>query len=444
MSLPHYEAYKPIQVAWLDHLPAHWTITRLKFVLSDMGSGGTPDTENSEFWSENESGIPWVAISDMSDQSLIVNTAKRLTSAGLASKRLTVWPEGTLLFSMYASLGHTALLSMPATTNQAILALLPTKKMDKRFLVKWLEFLKPTLAEQASSNTQDNLNAEKVRNLVVVYPPQGEQSAIAAFLDHETAKIDALIAEQEKLIALLAEKRQATISHAVTRGLNPDVPMKDSGVAWLGEVPAHWDIKRLKSLSPAISVGIVVNPSEYISNEGLPFIYGGDISEGNINTENCRRILPEISQSQIKSQLREGDLLTVRVGAPGVTAVVPKECTGGNCASVMLIRKGDFQSDWLCFAMNSNMVRFQVKVVQYGAAQEQFNINHAVNFLIATPPLAEQLIIANYIKDKTSILDNLLAETNNIINLMQERRSALIAAAVTGQIDVRNFVAEAS
>ena len=263
---------------------------------------------------------------------------------------------------------------------------------------------------------------------------------IATFLDRETAKIDALIAEQQQLIELLKEKRQAVISHAVTKGLNPDAPMKDSGIEWLGKVPADWLMKRLKNISPFITVGIVVNPSEYVAEEGFPFIYGGDISEGVIDTQNCRKISGPHSLRNAKTRLYAGDLLTVRVGAPGVTAVVPDECDGGNCASVMLIRKGHFCSRWLCYAMNSRMVRYQVEVVQYGAAQEQFNISHAINFWVASPSFSEQEAIADFLDRETTKLDTLTTEAQTAITLLQERRTALISAAVTGKNDVRGAV----
>ena len=199
-------------------------------------------------------------------------------------------------------------------------------------------------------------------------------------------------------------------------------------------------MRRLKTLSPAITVGIVVNPSDYVSDEGLPFIYGGDIREGNISLENCRRIAPGDSDMQPKTRLNAKDLLTVRVGAPGVTAVVTEECEGGNCASVMLIRRGAFDSDWLCFAMNSRMVRYQVEVVQYGAAQEQFNIGHAINFWITTPPVREQQELAHLLSMRVKKIDDLSMDAQRTIALLTERRSALIAAAVTGKIDVRGQV----
>ena len=212
---------------------------------------------------------------------------------------------------------------------------------------------------------------------------------------------------------------------------------RDSGVEWLGEVPEHWEVKRLKKISPSMTVGVVVNPSTFVANEGLPFIYGGDIREGLIDWENARRIDVDSSEANSKTRLKAGDLLTVRVGAPGVTAVVPPACEGGNCASVMLIRQGGFNSYWLCYAMNTRIVRFQVEVVQYGAAQEQFNISHAVNFLVPTPLRAEQDWIAEFLDRETGKIDELVAEQQRLMELLKEKRQAVISHAVTKGLNPR-------
>lgn len=147
-------------------------------------------------------------------------------------------------------------------------------------------------------------------------PSISEQSQIAAFLDHETAKIDNLIEKQQQLIELLKEKRQAVISHAVTKGLNPDVPMKYSGVEWLGEVPEHWIIKRLKHISPKVGVGLVINPSTYTKDEGVYFIFGGDVKEFGFDLTKTRRISPQDSNKLLPSRLNSRDLVSVRVGYP--------------------------------------------------------------------------------------------------------------------------------
>ncbi|AQZ93649.1 restriction endonuclease subunit S [Halopseudomonas phragmitis] len=285
------------------------------------------------------------------------------------------------------------------------------------------------------------------QNFVLIdlpFPPVSEQLCIAAFLDHETARIDALIAEQQRLIELLKEKRQAVISHAVTKGLDPTVPMKDSGVEWLGEVPAHWVKKRLKNISPFITVGIVVNPSDYVADEGLPFLYGGEVKEGFIEVDKARKISPEHSRKNRKTMLEAGDIVTMRVGYPGLTAVVPPECAGGNCASVMLVKRGNYDSHWLCAVMNSRLVRQQVEVVQYGAAQKQFNIADAIEFWMFEPPIEEQTMIAEFIGGQSSVFNALMEESERSMLLLKERRSALISAAVTGKIDVRGWQPPAS
>ncbi len=213
--------------------------------------------------------------------------------------------------------------------------------------------------------------------------------------------------------------------------LNRYPSYKQVKIKYIGELPEHWTVKALKRVSPAQTVGIVVNPSAYIAEEGLPFIYGGDIREGEIDLENCRKIEKSLSDSQAKTLLEANDLLTVRVGAPGVTAVVPEAANGGNCASVMLIKSGNFDSKWLCYLMNSRTIRHQVELVQYGAAQQQFNTSHAKEFKCPTPPICEQAQIANFLDRETSKIDSLITEQERLIELLQEKRQAVISHAVT-------------
>jgi len=164
---------------------------------------------------------------------------------------------------------------------------------------------------------------------------------------------------------------------------------------------AHWIAKRLKHISPRIGVGLVINPSTYVTDEGVPFLFGGDISPGRIHPEKARRMTDEDSRKLKASRLMAGDLVTVRVGYPGVTAVVPPELEGANCASVMVVRGSQsFVSQWLCYAMNSRLGSDQINVVKYGAAQEQFNISHAVEFTFPVPPKAEQQGIADHLDER--------------------------------------------
>ena len=438
MSLPRYPEYKDSGVEWLGEVPEHWRAARLRW-LSTRYSGGTPDKLNLDYWTEGS--IPWIN-SGAVNQSLVSEPSAYITVAAFENSSAKWVPAGALVMALAGqgkTKGMVAQLAIPTTCNQSMAAIIPIKEMDARFLYWWLISNYQNIRNMAGGDLRDGLNLELLGNMPCPLAPYSEQQTIAAFLDRETGKIDALIAEQQRLVELLAEKRQAVISHAVTKGLNPNATMKDSGIEWLGEVPEHWEMKRLKHISPFITVGVVVNPSAFVADEGFPFIYGGDIREGIINWANSRRIDAESSEANTKTKLKAGDLLTVRVGAPGITAVVPPECEGGNCASVMLTRQGSFNSHWLCYAMNTRIVRFQVEIVQYGAAQEQFNISHAVNFWTPTPPLTEQNVIAEFLACETAKFDTLITEVNRATVLLQERRSALISAVVTGKIDIRSF-----
>jgi type I restriction enzyme S subunit len=292
-----------------------------------------------------------------------------------------------------------------------------------------------------TGTTRMVLGRDDFKNAPLAIPTLTEQAIIAAFLDRETAKIDALVAEQRRLIDLLKEKRQAVISHVVTKGLNPHAPMKPSGVTWLGDVPEHWRVLRLKRVSPRISGRLVYQPAQYFVAEGVPFLMGNNVTERGVNWEDVRFVPEEVNRQFSQHALRESDVITVRVGAPGLTCVVPKEADGLNCGSLMIIRRSaSFDSQWLSGVMNGFIVRSQIDLVQYGAAQEQINITDAVDFLIPTPPLVEQSAIAAFLNDKTAQFDALSGEAQRSIDLLQERRNALISAAVTGKIDVRGLL----
>lgn len=424
MTSRTYRDYKESDVSWIGRIPSHWSIHRLKYAVSLITEKTDQRTfpvalENIEGWSGR-----------------FLPTESDYEADGVA------FEAGDILFGKlrpYLAKAYLSDRSGEAVGDFHVFR--PTSMFSGRF--GQYQILNRDFISVVDGSTygakMPRASWDFMGGLPIVLPPIDEQRIIASFLDRETAKIDTLVAEQEKLIGVLKEKRQSVISHAVTKGVDPKAPMKDSGVEWLGDIPVHWSMKKLKRVSPQLTVGIVVNPSEYIADEGLPFIYGGDISEGRIDTENCRRISPHDSIQNEKTKLQQGDIVTVRVGAPGVSAVVPAECDGGNCASVMLIRKGDFDSDWLCFSMNSRIVRYQVEIVQYGAAQEQFNIGHAVDFWIPTPPVPEQVQISDYLNKEVAAFEGLISAALNSIDLLRERRSALISAAVTGKIDVRGL-----
>jgi len=438
-----YPAYKDSGVEWLGRVPNHWQVKQLKYVAPHIGSGKTP-SGGAEVY--QDTGVIFLRSQNVYEDGLRLDDVAFIAEeVDEEMKGSRVMPCDVLLNITGASIGRSCLVPQVferANVNQHVCIIRTKQSLDS----KWISLCLPSNAVQSQIDFSQNgagregLNFEQIGNMSVALPPAKEIEEISRCLDRETARIDALVMKKTRFIELLREKRQALITHAVTKGLDPSVKMKDSGVKWLGEVPEHWKMVPLKYVTSSLTVGIVVNPSDYVADEGLPFLYGGDIGEGEIYAETARRISPVDSQRNAKTRLMAGDLVTVRVGAPGVTAVVSPECEGGNCASVMLIRRGSFESDWLCYVMNSRVVRYQVEVVQYGAAQEQFNISHAVDFFIPAPPREEQSTIATALNQEKQRVDALLSKTERSIELLKERRSALITAAVTGQIDLREAV----
>ena len=207
-----------------------------------------------------------------------------------------------------------------------------------------------------------------------------------------------------------------------------------SNVSLLFEPPP-----KLKYISPKIGVGLVINPSTYTQEEGVYFIFGGDVKEFGFDLTKTRRISKENSDMLKPSQLHHRDLVSIRVGYPGVTAVVTEDLEGANCASIIIIRKGEFNSDWLCAIMNTWVGQQQVNNASYGAAQKQFNVSDAVKFVFPVPPRSEQNDIAIYVAHSLVAFDKLSSKAKKQIELLQERRTALISAAVTGKIDVRGW-----
>lgn len=350
--------------------------------------------------------------------------------------------QGDLLVSEGGDVGRAAILLKAPKQSiiQNALHRVRSSTSDVRFLCYTLKVIHGSgwLDVLCNKATIAHLTGEKLGELSIPAFPLPTQQAIASFLDRKTAAIDDLIEKKERLIALLAEKRAALINRAVTEGLDPNVPMKDSGVPWVGKIPTHWEVKRLRNISGGITVGVVVNPSSYVDDNGeVPFIYGSEVSPGKIDVSTARRISHRSNKILAKSRLRAGDLVCVRVGDPGVTAVVPQELEGMNCGSVMIIRRAEaFDSHWLCHTMNSPAGRHNIWLVAYGAAQKQYNIGHAVDFVYPFPPRLEQEEIALHLSKAEEHFSNATTHILAQVLRLQEYRQALITAAVTGQIDV--------
>lgn len=443
-----YPEYKVSVADWVEAVPTHWEISKLRYMFT-FSKGLTITKENL-----TDEGVPCVNYGEVHSKygfevDPTIHPLKCVSEDYLKSSPNALLSKGDLVFAdtsedIEGSGNFTQLTSKePVFAGYHTIIARPNNMRCSRFYAYVLDSLelRTQIRHAVKGVKVFSITQAILRGVDIWLPTLEERKKIANFLDRETAKIDTLIAKQQQLITLLKEKRQAVISHAVTKGLNPNAPMRDSGVEWLGEVPEHWNVRRLKHISPKVGVGLVINPSTYTKDEGVFFIFGGDVKEYRFDLSMTRRIAPEDSNNLLPSRLNHRDLVTVRVGYPGITAVVTKELEGANCASVIVIRRGEFNSDWLCAAMNTWVGRQQVDLVSYGAAQKQFNVADAIEFIFPMPPIDEQNDIAKFVEESLNKFNLVTEKAELQIKLLQERRTALISAAVTGKIDVRNWQA---
>jgi len=285
-----------------------------------------------------------------------------------------------------------------------------------------------------------NLNGTIIGQITVSVPPASEQAKIVTFLDRETGKIDGLVAEQRRLIELLKEKRQAVISHAVTKGLNPDAPMKPSGIDWLGDIPAHWKLPPIYVRYQAV-LGKMLDEKQITGKYLVPYVRNVDVQWEQVNTED----LPQMDiepESFERFTLRKDDLLICEGGEVGRTAIWKGDLEP--CAFQKAIHR-------LRPLSKEENIRFFLYCMYFAANKKVFlaqgnpnTIPHLTGeklglYRFPTPPMKEQTSIVNYLDKETEKINELVIEAERAIELLQERRAALISAAVTGQIDVRGF-----
>lgn len=447
MSLPRYSQYKDSGVAWLGEIPASWSITKLKHIATFSG-GGTPSRDNKEYWGGD---IPWVSPKDMKSEE-IYDAQECITDAGLLESSTSLVPRGRVLMVVRSGiLKHTipiAINCVEVALNQDMKALnFDPMRCNSKFFLRWVQGLNDQLllAWAKQGATVDSIEHGYLAETVVPLPPLAEQVVIAAFLDHEADKIDALIAEQEKLLDLLVEKRQATIAHAIARGLNPSAPMKDSGVAWLGEVPEHWDVVPLMYLtnpSRPIMYGIVL-PGPNVE-DGVPIVKGGDVRPHRLRVELLNRTTAEIEAPYARARLRPTDIVYSIRGTIGDAEVVPDDLLDANITQdvARISPSSGIQTRWLLYAMKSKPVFVQLEQRSLGAAVRGINIFELKRARVPLPPSEEREAISAFLDVEIAKLDALKAKAELAIVLLRERRSALIAAAVTGKIDVREAVEE--
>ncbi len=441
MSFPRYAKYKSTGVDWLSNVPFHWTLPKLKHFASFKG-GGTPSRDNLAYWGGS---IPWVSPKDMKVE-VLTEAEESITEAGLENSSSGRVPAGRVLLVVRSGiLKHTipvAINVVEVALNQDMKALeFDTERCAPAFFLRWVQGLNASLllAWAKQGATVESLEHCYLQETVVPLPPLHDQLTIVDFLDRETAKIDALIEEQKRLIELLREKRQAVISQAVTKGLDPNVPMKDSGVEWLGEVPAHWEVKAIKRLSPVLRGASPrpIDDPKYFDDDGeYAWVRIADASASDgVLKETTQRLSTFGSALSVK--LQPGSLFVSIAGTVGKPCIAGIKCC--------------IHDGFVYFPRLRIDPMFLFRLFESGACYAglgkmgtQLNLNTDTigSIRVGLPPPEELSAIIVFIDSETKRFDQFIAEANSAMLLLIERRSAIISAAVTGKIKVPDTTKE--
>ena len=432
MSLPKYESYKDSGVEWLGEVPKHWGVMPLKR-LAKLITGITPNTEEYDNYSD-DSIHPWIRPENIDELGKETKASKFLSYEGWSKIRPI--EANSSLICCIGTIGKVGYVQSEVSTNQQITAA-SFISMPRYFFYSLIS-ARSVLEYYSTGNVLRILNSERLGNINFPHPPNLEGNLISRFLDQETAKIDNLIAEQQQLIELLKEKRQAVISHAVTKGLNPDVPMKDSGVEWLGEVPEHWEVLATKRLFKLVCV-----PAPKSHDYELLSIY----------TAIGVRPRKELEQKGNKAtstdgywMVNKGDLIVNKLlawmGAIGIS-----EYDGVTSPAYDILRQRlSLQPKYYDFLFRCGICFSEFRRYSRGIMDMRLRLyfDEFGRLFMPYPPVDEQKLIINFLEYELNKFDILILESSKVISLLKERRSALISSAVTGKIDVQNFVSTQS
>jgi type I restriction enzyme S subunit len=447
MNWPAYPEYEGSGVEWLGQVPATWVVGALKRWISRVESGTSVNAADVPATSDEvgvlKTSCVYSGEFDITEnKTVLIEELDRVTCPVRA---------GTLIVSRMNTPDLVGSAGYVAHSTPGIF--LPDRLWQVSFRdlsAKWVGYWSKTRTYRdqlkamsvGTSSSMHNISQPDYGSLAIAVPPAKDQRAIVTFLDRETAKIDALIGKQEQLIATLREDRAATITHAVTRGLDRRIQTEESGVEWIGEVPAHWTVTRLGRLCRSISDGPHFSPP-YV-DDGVIFLSARNIKVDRWSLDDARFISEQDYKEFSRRVVPEaGDVLYTKGGTTGIARAVDltQRFQVWVHVAVLKLRKSLVAPDYLAYALNSSGCYEQSQLYTRGATNQDLGLTRMVRILLALPPRDEQREIVEFLNERCGNIDMLIAKSNQVIKTLREYRSALITDAVTGKIDVREAVA---
>lgn len=428
-------AMKDSGIEWIGQIPQEWGICKIKNCFN-VFAGATPKSSDSEFW---DGEIVWVTPADYTTvQKYISQGRKNITHDGFESCSTEMIPTGSLIFSKRAPIGLVAINTVDMCTNQGCLSCVPVEENDVEYFYYAFSCFTEQFELYGSGTTFKEISADTFVNFPIPHPEPRIQRHISEYLRGKCAEIDALIAAKEKTNALLKERRQSIIYEAVTKGLNPDAPMKDSGVEWIGEIPEHWAAGKLGYF---VEVFNGDRSSNYpcgndIQDSGVPFLTSSNLEGDILDLRDSKYISEEKYTSMSGLKMQIDDIIYCLRGSVGKCSINKTETCGTVASSLMGIRCKKISPDYLLFVLKSPIVEAQNALFMNGTCAANLSAENVCTYTVPVPSEDEQQLIAGYLTTCCAEVDSLISTNEETIQKLREYRQSIIYEAVTGKIEV--------
>ncbi len=432
-----YDAYKDSKVKWIGEIPKSWKLSKVKFIAKVYG-GSTPNSSTEDFWNGN---INWITTDDLGKltSSVILKSRRTITNEGLKDCGASLLPVDSLIVSCRAPIGHLGILGIEACTNQGCKGLVFNFNSNYKYFFYSFEIAKEALNVLGKGTTFLELSGQLLKDFPIVLPAVLDQITIVNYLDNKTAQIDKIISKKEKLLLLLEEERKAIINQAVTKGLSSDVKLKDSGVEWLGGIPEHWNIKKLKFV---LKVKLQYGANEQADEENRldpRYIRITDFgNDGNLRNNTFKSLSLHKSKDYM---LQEGDILFARSGATVGKTFQFKNYEGKACFAGYLIKASPNEdiilSDFLYTYTKSSFYENWKNNIFIQATIQNIGADKYSTLLVPFPSIDEQKDILEYLRKAQTKTNKVIYKIQKEIELLNEYKQSIIFEAVTGKIDVR-------
>ena len=424
-----YDKYKDSGIAWIGEIPEHWEVIKTKNAFNII-SGATPKTDNIAYW---DGEITWITPADYKTEDIIIKSGKRnITTEGLNSCGTSIVPQGSIIFSKRAPIGLVAINAVPLCTNQGCISCIPKPYVNTKYFYYLMSVLTEWFELFGSGTTFKELSTNNFANFSLSQPSFTEQQSIATYLDQKCGEIDELITLQEEMITKLQSYKQSVITEAVTKGLDKNVPLKDSGIEWIGETPEHWEIRKLKNIF-LLSTGTTPKDFDKISEEDnlINWYTPSDILDSCNDLFSSQRKLSEkvIYENKI-SLFPIGTLLYVGIGASAGKVGYANENGYSNQQITGLIPLECYSRFYFYYL---SALKDKIRDNAFFTTLPIINNAYLGQELIPYPPIHEQQSIANYLVQKCSEIDELISIKQQKIEKLKDYKKSLIFECVTGK-----------